>query len=107
MTKNRPKGTSGATQRAQNDGFSQHLYKEESDWDVVDRVSALAEKRGVSNAEVALAWLLHQPSVTAPIIGATKLHHIDQAVQAVDLKLEPDEIKSLNEPYRPHSVLGH
>jgi aryl-alcohol dehydrogenase (NADP+) len=107
LTKNRPKGSEGETTRAQSDGFSKQLYKEPSDFDVVDRVSALAASRGVSNAEVALAWLLHQSPVTAPIIGATKLEHIDDAVKAVELKLSAEELASLNEPYRPHAVLGH
>jgi aryl-alcohol dehydrogenase (NADP+) len=107
LTKNRPKGSAGETTRAQNDGFAKHLYKEESDFDVVERVSQLAEKRGVTNAEVALAWMLHKPAVTAPIIGATKLSHIDDAVRAVELKLSAEEVASLEEPYRPHAVLGH
>jgi aryl-alcohol dehydrogenase (NADP+) len=107
LTRNRPKGSAGETTRAQNDGFAKHLYKEESDFDVVERVSQLAERRGVSNAEVALAWLLHKPAVTAPIIGATKLEHIDDAVKAVELKLSPEEVAALEEPYKPHAVLGH
>lgn len=107
LTKNRPKGSSGETTRAQNDAFAKDLYKEESDFEVVDRVSAIAAERGVSNAEVALAWLLHRPAVTAPIIGATKLEHIDAAVKAVSLELSPEEMQRLEEPYKPHRVLGH
>src|SRR5688572_30340900 len=107
LTRNRPKGSSGETTRAQNDGFSKHLYKEDSDFDVVERVSQLAERRGVTNAEVALAWMLHKPAVTAPIIGATKLSHIDDAVRAVELKLSAEEVAALEEPYKPHAVLGH
>ena len=106
LTKNRPKGTEGATLRAQNDGFAQHLYKEAADHDVVDQVSSIAEKRGVSNAQVALSWLLHQPAVTAPIVGATRLEHIEDAVKAVDLELSPEEIETLRKPYVPHPVLG-
>ncbi len=106
LTKNRPKGTQGATLRAQNDGFAQHLYKEAADHDVVDQVSSIAEKRGVSNAQVALSWLLHQPAVTAPIVGATRIEHIEDAVKAADLELSPDEIETLRKPYVPHPVLG-
>jgi 1-deoxyxylulose-5-phosphate synthase len=107
LTKNRPKGSSGETTRAQNDGFSKQLYKEDSDFDVVERVSELAERRGVTNAELALAWMLHKPAVTAPIIGATKLSHIDDAVKAVALKLSAEEVAFVEEPYKPHAVLGH
>jgi aryl-alcohol dehydrogenase (NADP+) len=106
LTKNRPKGTQGATLRAQNDGFAQHLYKEAADHDVVDQVSSIAERRGVSNAQVALSWLLHQPAVTAPIVGATRIEHIEDAVKAADLELSLDEIETLRKPYVPHPVLG-
>jgi 1-deoxyxylulose-5-phosphate synthase len=107
LTKNRPKGSEGATVRGKNDGFAQHMYKEEADYAVVDQVSAIAEKRGVSNARVALAWLLHQPGVSAPIVGATRLEHIDDAVAAVELELSPEELAALRKPYVPHPVLGH
>jgi 1-deoxyxylulose-5-phosphate synthase len=107
LTKNRPKGTDGATLRAQNDGFAQHLYKEAADYDVVDQVSAIAQKRNVSNAQVALSWLLHQSAVTAPIVGATKLEHIDAAVAGAQLQLSKEELAALSKPYVPHAVLGH
>jgi aryl-alcohol dehydrogenase (NADP+) len=107
LTKNRPKGSDGATLRAKNDGFSQYLYKEEADYAVVDAVSRIADARGVSNAEVALAWIMQRPAVTAPIVGATRLSHIEDAVKAVSLRLEPSEIKALEAPYVPHPVLGH
>ena len=73
----------------------------------MDRVTEVAKQRGVSNAQIALAWLLHQPGVTAPIIGASKIQHLDDLAKAVELKLSEDELKSLNEPYKPHPVLGH
>ncbi|MCU1312604.1 MAG: oxidoreductase, aldo/keto reductase family, partial [Acidobacteriaceae bacterium] len=92
--------------RAQADAFARELYYKQSDYTVVDRVTALAQKRGVSNAEIALAWLLAQPGVTAPIIGASKLSHLDDAIHALDLKLTPEEVKALEEPYEPHPVLG-
>jgi aryl-alcohol dehydrogenase-like predicted oxidoreductase len=94
------------TLRKQSDRFAKNLYGDD-DWTVVDMVSAIAEKRGVSNAEVSLAWLLAQPGVVAPIIGATKIEHLDAALKAVDLKLDDDEMKALNDSYRPHPVLGH
>jgi aryl-alcohol dehydrogenase (NADP+) len=70
-------------------------------------VSAIATERSVSNAEVALAWLLAQPGVTAPIVGASKVEHIDTAVKAVELKLGKEELAALAKPYVPHPVLGH
>jgi aryl-alcohol dehydrogenase (NADP+) len=107
LTKNRPKGSAGETVRGKSDGFAQSMYKEEADYAVVDAVSAIAAKRGVSNAEVALAWLLAQPAVTAPIVGASKIEHIDTAVKAVELQLSKDELAALAKPYVPHPVLGH
>jgi aryl-alcohol dehydrogenase (NADP+) len=83
------------------------MYKEAADYAVVDQVTAIAEKRRVSNAEVALAWLLKQPAVTAPIVGATKIEHIEDAVKAVDLELDESELNALSAPYVPHGVLGH
>lgn len=107
LTKNRPKGSAGETVRGKSDGFAQSMYKDEADYAVVDAVSAIAAERGVSNAEVALAWLLAQPGVTAPIVGASKLEHIDTAVKAVELKLSKDDLGALARPYVPHPVLGH
>jgi 1-deoxyxylulose-5-phosphate synthase len=79
---------------------------EEDDQKVVDRLSEIAEKRGVPRAQVALAWLLAQPAVTAPIVGASKPHHLQDAVAALSLHLDPQEVKALEEPYTPHPVLG-
>ncbi len=95
------------TLRSQTDNFATSLYQEESDFDVADRVGEVAEAKGLSRAQVSLAWLLHQPGVTAPIIGTTKLKHLEDAVGAVEVKLSAEEMKKLEEPYRPHSVLGH
>ena len=97
----------GETTRAKSDEFAHRLYYQESDFQVVDRVAQIAKKRGVNNVQVALAWILQQPGLTAPIIGATKAHHLDDAVKALELKLEPEELKALEEPYRPHPILGH
>ena len=96
------------TRRSESDGFGKNLYARtaEADKAVVDRLAAVAAARGVSQAQVALAWLLTKSAVTSPIVGATKLHHLQDAVAAVDLKLTPDEVKSLEEPYTAHPVLG-
>jgi aryl-alcohol dehydrogenase (NADP+) len=83
------------------------MYYRDDDFEVVERVTQVAQARGVSSAQVALAWLLHQPGVTAPIVGASKPHHLDDALAALTLKLDPAEVKALEEPYRPHPVLGH
>jgi aryl-alcohol dehydrogenase (NADP+) len=104
---NRSKGGGGGTVRSNDDEFASRLYYKESDFRVVDAVSAIAKRREVSNAQVALAWLLHQPGVTAPIIGATKLEQLLDAVKAVDLTLDDAELKALGAAYEPHPVLGH
>jgi aryl-alcohol dehydrogenase-like predicted oxidoreductase len=104
---NRQQRGEGATARAKSDDFAHRLYYEESDFQVVDRVIELAKNRGVAPAQIALAWLLHQPGVTAPIIGASKLHHLEDAIAAIDLTLEATELAALEQPYRPHPVLGH
>lgn len=83
------------------------LYYQESDFAVVDRVSEVARRRGISNAQVALAWLLEQPGVTAPIIGASKMEHLESAAAALELQLSSEELTGLGEPYRSHPVLGH
>jgi 1-deoxyxylulose-5-phosphate synthase len=103
-----PQGTvtSDATARSQSDRYSPQLYGNPGDWDVVGAVEQVAAKRGVSMAEVALAWLLQKSVVTAPIVGATKPEHLEAAIRAMDVRLEPDEIAALEAPYRPHPVLG-
>jgi aryl-alcohol dehydrogenase (NADP+) len=104
---NRRKEDHGDTSRARTDDFAHKMYYRDDDFAVVERVTQVAQARGASNAQVALAWLLHQSGVTAPIIGASKPHHLDDALAAVALKLDPAELKSLEAPYRPHPVLGH
>ncbi len=104
---NRRKADFGDTSRAKTDEYAQKLYYQDSDFAVVERLTEVAKKRGVPNAQLALAWLLQQPGVTAPIIGASKPHHLDDAIAALDLKLTAEELKALEEPYRPHPVLGH
>ena len=104
---NRRKEDHGETVRAKTDDFAHKLYYQDSDFVVVERVGEIARKRGVSNAQIALAWLLAQPGVTAPIVGASKMQHLEDAVAALKVKLEPAEMKALEEPYQPHRVLGH
>lgn len=88
-------------------GFTDALYSEAGDGDVVGRVAQVAAQKGVSPAQVALAWLLGRRAVTAPIVGATKPGHLEDALAAVDVELTAAEVERLEEPYRPHPVLGH
>jgi aryl-alcohol dehydrogenase-like predicted oxidoreductase len=104
---NRKRGDSGDTIRAKTDEFSHHLYYADSDFTIADRVGAMAAERGVRPAQIALAWLLAQPGVTAPIVGASKIAHLDDAIGALDLQLTDDERRGLEELYQPHPVLGH
>lgn len=94
------------TTRAKTDPFLDSLYRPDLDVPVVDRLAEVAAERGVRSAQVALAWLLHKPGVTAPIVGATKLEHVDDAIAAESLALGDDEIARLEEPYVPHPVSG-
>jgi len=101
---NRNSENQGLTDRSKNDAFSAKIYAlDKNDFDIADRVKQIAEKRGVARATVALAWLLHK-GVSAPIIGATKLNHLEDAVAAVHFKLEPEEITSLEELYKPRRL---
>jgi 1-deoxyxylulose-5-phosphate synthase len=95
-----------STRRAESDEFARKLYDQPSDQEVIDAVRRAAEARGVSPARVALAWLLSRPPVTAPIIGATKMQHLEDAVAALDLELTAEEVRQLEAPYRPHPVRG-
>jgi len=104
---NRARSGERHTTRAGSDPFSDSLYGMPSDFDIVDRVAQVAAGRGVPPAQVALAWLLQRPGVSAPIIGATKLEHLHDALAAEQLELTPEEIKSLEDLYVPHPVLGH
>lgn len=104
---NRSREDWGATLRAKTDAFAQEMYYQESDFTVVERVAELAEKGGVRPAQIALAWILNRPGITAPIIGASKLSHLEDALGALEIQLNADEMNSLEEPYQPHPVLGH
>jgi aryl-alcohol dehydrogenase-like predicted oxidoreductase len=107
LTGNRTRSGEKLTKRAQTDAFADSLYKPELDFEVVERADEVATERGVPTAQVALAWLLHRPGVTAPIVGATKLEHLEDALAAEQLPLGPEEIRALEELYQPHPVAGH
>jgi aryl-alcohol dehydrogenase-like predicted oxidoreductase len=94
------------TARSETDEFGRSLYRDE-DRVIVDRVGEVAEARGVPRAQVALAWVLHNPVVTAPIVGATKAGHLEDAIAASELELTADEVARLEEPYQPHAIAGH
>ena len=106
LTGTRSRGDKGETARAKSDDFAHRMYYQESDYVVVDRITELAKKRGIPNAQIALAWMLHKPGISSPIIGATKPNHIEDAIKAVEVKLTDEEVKYLEEPYLPHPVLG-
>ncbi|MGZ6016839.1 MAG: aldo/keto reductase, partial [Phenylobacterium sp.] len=97
----------GNTERARTDEFSPRLYYTEADQQVVDVVGEIAREKGLSNMQVALAWVLRNKAITAPIVGASKLGHIDDAVSALDVKLTDEEAKRLEAPYKPKPVLDH
>jgi aryl-alcohol dehydrogenase-like predicted oxidoreductase len=104
---NRTREGERLTARAGTDPFGDSMYTPDVDFAVVDRVAEVAAERGVSQAQVALAWLLHKPGVTAPIVGATKIGHLEDALAAAELELSGDEIARLEEPYVPHAISGH
>lgn len=100
-------GKAPSTARITSDPFAQAMYYNPSDWKIVERVVELAAKKGKPAAQLALAWILSKPGVVSPIIGATKMLHLDDAIAALSLKLDADEIKFLEELYQPHPILGH
>jgi aryl-alcohol dehydrogenase (NADP+) len=104
---NRRGADHGETPRAKTDDFAHKLYYTEADFTIADRTVEIAKRRGVAPTQIALAWILQRPGVTAPIIGASKMDHLDQAVAALDIRLDADECRFLEEPYQPHRVLGH
>ncbi len=104
---NRRKGDWGDSVRAKTDAYGQSMYYRDEDFIVAERVQEIAKARGVSGSQVALAWVLSKPYVTAPIIGASKIDHLDQAIAALEIKFSDDEIKRLEELYQPHPIRGH
>ena len=103
--KRKRRGTA-STKRAQGDPRSRQLYHQDNNFDIIDRMVALAKKRGVTPAQIAIAWILHKPYVTAPIIGATRVSHISDAAKAVDIELDDKELTYLEELYEPHEIAG-
>ena len=104
---NRKRGGGGGTTRAQHDPFANELYFREEDFIVTERATEVAKEHGVTASQIALAWLLNKPHISAPIIGSSRIEHLDQAIAALDIKLSDEENKRLEEPYRPHPVLGY
>ncbi len=107
LTGNRSSQDYIESKRAKTDDYAQQLYYRDTDFDVVARVVDLAERRDVKPAQIALAWLLHQEGVTAPIIGASKMFHLEDAIAVLDIELSEKDVDYLEEPYQPHPVLGH
>jgi aryl-alcohol dehydrogenase (NADP+) len=104
---NRHKQGGGETVRAQNDEFAAILYYRPEDFTVAERAQEVARTHNATGSQIALAWILSKPYVTAPILGASKLEHLDQSIAALEIKLAPEQIKHLEELYQPHPVLGH
>jgi aryl-alcohol dehydrogenase (NADP+) len=104
---NRSRQGGGETIRAKTDPFADQLYFREEDFSVAERAGEVAKEHNASGPQIALAWMLHKPYVTAPIIGASKLEHLDQSIATLEIKLAPEEIERLEELYQPHPVLGH
>ena len=102
----KPSGTDETT-RAKTDPMAKSMYYREYDFAVAEAVEEVAQERGVTPAQIACAWILQAPGVTAPIVGATKTHHVKEIIEAADLKLSREEVEALEKPYRPHPVLGH
>lgn len=100
-------GGDAATTRARTDDFARGLYNQEHDYDIAEATEKVARARGVTPAQVACAWILQAPGVTAPIVGATKAHHLKELIAAVEIKLTAEEVAALEASYRPHPVLGH
>jgi len=104
---NRQRGGGGETARARSDPFADQLYFRDEDFRVADRAWEIAREHQATASQIALAWMLHKPYITAPIIGSSKLDHLNDSIAALEIKLTPEEIKRLEELYLPHPVLGH
>ena len=104
---NRHRQGGGDTTRSKSDDFAQSMYYTDSDFKVVDRCMEVASRRGVTSTQIALAWLLTKPAMTSPIVGTSRMSHLEEAVAATEIELTEDEIVALEENYIPHPVLGH
>jgi aryl-alcohol dehydrogenase (NADP+) len=103
----RKRGGGGETSRAQTDAFAKELYFRDEDFVIAERAAEMAKNHNATASQIALAWVLSKPHVTAPIIGSSKIEHLDQAIAALEIKLSDEEIKQLEEAYQPHPILGH
>lgn len=104
---NRTRGGGGETTRAKSDEMAHDYFYTDTDFDIVDRVKEIAQKHDKTPSQIAVAWLLHQPAVTSPIVGATKISHLQQAVESADIELSADEITYLEALYQPRAIAGH
>jgi 1-deoxyxylulose-5-phosphate synthase len=104
---NRTRDKGGETARSKSDGFAHNLYYQDNDFEILDNLLKLAQRTGYSSSQLALAWVLHQPGMTSPIIGASKMPHLNEAIAALEIKLSADDIDFLEAAYRPHPVLEH
>jgi aryl-alcohol dehydrogenase (NADP+) len=104
---NRNRSGGGETARAKVDDYADHLYFRDDDFTVVERAQEIANEHGVTSSQVALAWMLNKSYITAPIIGASKMNHLEQAIAALDIELSEEDVSSLEEAYQPHPVRGH
>lgn len=104
---NRTPDKSGETARSKSDDFAHRMYYQENNFATLERVRKIAADHGRTPAQIALAWILHKPGITAPIIGASKMHQLDEAIATLEIRLSSEEMTFLEEPYQPHPVLGH
>jgi len=104
---NRTRDKGGDTTRSKTDDYAHNYYYQQNDFDTLDRVVELAKRLDTKPAQVALAWMLHKPVITAPIIGASKAPHLQDAIEAMAIKLSAEDVAYLEEPYTPHPVFGH
>ena len=104
---NRNRKRGGETLRAKTDTVARKMYDAEEDFVILDRILKLARRKKVKPTQIALAWLLHKPDITAPVLGIRKVGRLEEAIEALDLKLSEKEQKHLEEPYRPRTIQGH
>jgi len=104
---NRKRGGGGETVRSNNDAYADKMYFREENFEIAERAAQVAKKHNVTASQIALAWVLNKPYISSPIIGSSKIEHLDQAIAALEIKLSEDDVKSLEELYQPHPVLGH
>lgn len=104
---NRKRGGGGETTRAKSDAFANQLYFREEDFAIAERTADVAKSHNATASQIALAWVLSKPYIAAPIIGSSKIEHLDQAIAALDIKLSEEEVKQLEQSYQPHPILGH